>query len=361
MNENLRRLLPQFPQRFGVEFQVDAIEATTGGFSGAEVFRLETSVGSYCLRAWPRDSLPVERIRGLHRLLRHVHDAGVVEVAVPICTHHGDTLFSHGGKSWQVEPWMPGCADFHSHPAPERIRSAFMGLARWHAAASSFQPTQPTSAESHWFRSESSAVSPAVNERLQQLRELKHDWSDARGFDRLSDVGRRLPDRFADLCLRALHAFRRTAASVIESLQAATSIRVDLQPCIRDVWHDHLLFTDDRLTGLIDCNATRTENVASDLARLTGSLFGDDHRSQDAALAAYESMRRITSDERALMRILDRSGVLLSAMHWVRRLLAHDPAINNDVVWSRLNSFVLRMEHGGEPRTGEPYAGEPHV
>lgn len=338
MNQILSQLLPQIPLQFGAQFRVDAIDSASGGFSGAEVFRLETSAGSFCLRAWPHDSLPIDRIRGLHRLLGHIHTEGVTEVAVPRRTTHGDTLLFHSGQPWQLEPWMPGTADFHDRGTPERVLSAFQCLARWHSAAKSFRAT---ASESQWFRSKKSASSPAVTERLRLMR----DWSISRDLDSLEVKTHRLPEKHAELCVRALAAFRKDVASLLASLQMSQSIRVELQPCIRDVWHDHLLFTGDRLTGLIDCNATRMESVASDLARLTGSMFGDDHLAKDAALSAYESVRRLRPEERMLIPILDRSGVALSAMHWVRRILNHDSEFDDDSVWNRLSGFVSRMEH----------------
>ena len=40
--------------------------------------------------------------------------------------------------------------------------------------------------------------------------------------------------------------------------------------CIGDVWHDHILFEGDAVTGMIDFAAAKVDHVAADLARLLG-------------------------------------------------------------------------------------------
>ena len=113
-----------------------------------------------------------------------------------------------------------------------------------------------------------------------------------------------------------------------------------LHPCLRDVWHDHLLFTGEDLTGIIDASASRTENVASDLSRLLGSLLGDDFRRWETALDAYSSVREISVAERRLITVLDHSGVVLSAAHWLARLRTQSLVERE---WRRVRELAERV------------------
>lgn len=58
----------------------------------------------------------------------------------------------------------------------------------------------------------------------------------------------------------------------IEQLKPLADVSFRLQPCIRDIWHDHVLFDGDRVTGLIDFGAMQIDTPATDIARLVGSL-----------------------------------------------------------------------------------------
>ncbi|MGH7127674.1 MAG: phosphotransferase, partial [Planctomycetaceae bacterium] len=233
------------------------------------MYRLETDAGAVCLRCWPDAALPVPRILGLHRLLRETFRGGVSTVAVPIERCDGSTLVSEAGRLWQLEPWMPGRADFHSHPTVQRLRAAMRALAAWHRAAATFQPQL---SEAAWFHCCRDAPSPAVTERLERL----HDWRGERGRRLRSESAVESDPELRAVAERILTAFDRAAPRIGLELRQAASLRFDLQPCLRDVWHDHVLFSGDEVTGLIDPSACRTEHVAADLSRLIGSLIGDE-------------------------------------------------------------------------------------
>ena len=118
------------------------------------------------------------------------------------------------------------------------------------------------------------------------------------------------------------------------------------QPCLCDVWHDHVLFTGDELTGLIDFGAIKVDNVAVDLARLLGSLVGDDVAQREAGLNAYAEIRPLSELERALVPMLDRTGVVLGLANWLRRLWQHGTEYENRAaVADRLASLVRRIEN----------------
>ena len=88
--------------------------------------------------------------------------------------------------------------------------------------------------------------------------------------------------------------FQRSAKSMTVELRTAQRLRVPVQPCLRDVWHDHVLFINDAVSGIVDPAAARTDTVAADISRLVGSLVGDDPHGWTVALEAYQSVRSLS-------------------------------------------------------------------
>ncbi len=322
---------------------------TAQGFSGAVIVRvvgdtadLMVSVSPempfspanparYCLRGWPPSGLPRGRLRELHHFLRFVDRHGIDVLPVPFPDIRGETLVSQAGRDWQLEPWMPGVADFHQRPSDARLQSAMSVLARFHGAATLYQPTP---AGRQWFASQRLAPSPAVGERLVLLDR----WSDERLRQASQQMSLDVSERFGRIAGEMINRFWHSRDNARRQLSAMSQRPVPLHPCLRDVWHDHLLFTGDEVTGLVDPSATRTENVAADLSRLLGSLLGQWSERWETALDWYAQARRLSGDERQLVRVLHDSGVLLSGMTWIKRRMAG--SIPDD----RLPSVIARME-----------------
>ncbi len=325
--------------QYGSSLQPTRIEAPpSSGFSGAGVFRLRCRSGDFCLRSWPAGGLSKQRILGLHRLLGFLSNQGVSTVAVPLMCGRGQTLVSAGGSLWQVEPWMPGTADYWTAPSSERLRAAMQALADWHRAAATFVP-HPN--ESVWFSSSPAAPSPAIEERIVLIKSFVGG--------RCGELKVRLPNHerpeLRRLGTRIVQLFERTSNAVNGQLETMRRQQFRTQPCLRDVWHDHVLFSGDAVTGLVDPSACRSENVATDLARLIGSLVGDDQASWDMAIEEYSQARPLSLDEEALVHVLDRSGVLLSGMNWLNRILMQQETVSDaERVEERLGAIIRRME-----------------
>lgn len=313
-----------------------------GGFSGAGVWKLESRAGHFALRVWPLDGMPPARIHGLHRLLRHLASTGLRTVAVPLPSQDGTTLVSSAGRHWQFEPWMPGAADFHRNPSRSRLTTAMRALADWHRAAATWTPSHD---DRPWFASATSAISPAAQSRCQQidrwlagkLSELKsrvaasvtrsrHEGSAIEAgpagrlwMPTLESTAATGISKFFSVVLQILTDFEAAAPDVHNELRRVATLRFRLQPCLRDIWHDHVLWTGDEVTGLIDPSAARSENVAADLSRLLGSLVNDDGDAWRAGIDEYRKAAAFSDSEELLCGALDRSGVLLSPMTWLER------------------------------------------
>ena len=334
-DESARHVLAQYAPRVR-PLRMEPL-GNRGGFSGAGIWRVVTEAGDFALRRWPKPGLPRDRILGLHLLLEHLRLSGLSFVAVPLQTSNGTSLPQHVLHDWQLEPWLPGLADFRANPSPDRLRAAMIALAQWHLAASRFVPAADSA---EWFTSHANSPVPAVSERLTIL-----DRADVGQTGRIEASISQSPDSaIRNLSRRILDLFKRGRSRVADELRIVRNVTVRLQPCLRDVWHDHVLFVGEKVTGLIDPSACRTESVASDLSRLIGSLVQDDRAAWDVALAEYQRHRPLTKDELALVALLDRSGVLLSGWTWLEWLhLERRPFAAAAAVEGRLKVIVERM------------------
>jgi homoserine kinase type II len=180
-------------------------------------------------------------------------------------------------------------------------------LARFHAAASG-----------DWDRQScvGAKAAPAIRDRVELVEQLLV-------FDlgRIAvAVNRGLSPPFDDRAARIIAAARDRLPALREPLVSAANLRLPLSPAIRDVHHDHVLFTGDRVTGLVDFGALRIDTPLADVARLLGSLAGDDASARGHALAAYAELRPLTDEARNLIEVLDASNVVLGGLNWLRWL-----------------------------------------
>jgi Ser/Thr protein kinase RdoA (MazF antagonist) len=120
-----------------------------------------------------------------------------------------------------------------------------------------------------------------------------------------------------------------------------------LQPCLCDVWHAHVLFEGEAVTGLVDYGSVKVDHVAVDLARLLGSLVEGDARRTAAGLTAYRRLRRLTQREAELVGVLDETATVLAVANWLRWLY-HEGRRYDDraAVTARLAGLVRRLERG---------------
>lgn len=317
--------------------QIESL-GSAGGFSGARFWRLETPRGMLCLRRWPGEfpAYPSpEQLSFIHDVLEHVYRRGFTKIPVAIRTLNGRSIVSFAGQLWELAPWMPGSADYLPERNPRKLTAAVQALAEWHRAAVDFPSNDP-----------SAMPSPGIEARLSQI-----DWLRSGGFDRLVnavDLAQIKDDNSAELVRLARKLFMlypRVEASISPKLLAAREIRVPLQPCIRDVWHDHVLFEGGEVSGLIDFGALKVESVAGDMARLLDSMAGDDLPAWQAGLAAYRAIRPLSGDELFLVSAFDESLALLSGMNWLDWIFLSGRVFEDlKQVNSRLRTVVDRLE-----------------
>lgn len=302
-----------------------------GGFSGACFWRLESDAGPLCLRRWPLEYPAPDQLEFIQAVLWHVRQSGFELSPLPVETLRHGGYVRHAGHLWDLSPWMPGRADYERSPHPLKLVAAMAALADFHVAAEDFPlPHEPA------------VVAPGMMRRLTQLDKLNDG-----GLGEVAAAIR--PQIWPDLAPRAqrlVAGARRVADDVQESVHRASRLLVPIQPCIRDIWHDHVLFTGREVTGLIDFGALQPDNVATDVARLLGSLAGDHAQQWQLGLEAYESIRPLSAEERELVLAYDRSGVLLSGLNWLRWIYVEERQFDHhDAILRRLDGFLQRLDH----------------
>ncbi len=110
---------------------------------------------------------------------------------------------------------------------------------------------------------------------------------------------------------------KRLAPGCLRELQSLSDTVTKQFVCLRDVWHDHILFVGDKVTGVIDYDAMEIETPAGDVARLLGSLAGEDETMWRMGLAAYEELRTPEPEFWKLVRGFDSGNLLLSGLQWL--------------------------------------------
>jgi Ser/Thr protein kinase RdoA (MazF antagonist) len=311
------------------------------GFSGARVFRITGEHSAWCLKALPLADVDLVRQAGLQRLQRHLAAGGLNFIAPPRLTQAGAPWVVGEDWLWQCERWLPGEADRSERIAPGRLRAACQALAVWHERARQFLPTL---AEATWFRSHPAEPSPAARERAARLREtLAENLGELQ-----ARAWKQLPADLHPAVDIIVGEVRRRGRAVAGELERWQSRPLPIQPCLRDVWREHVLFVQDRVTGLIDPQAARCDSPAVDLARLLGSLCGSDPEAWHQGLNAYSAIRPLSLIESSLIPVLDQSGCLLAGLHWIGRLLrsAEIEADGLTAAKDRLWHFASRLAAG---------------
>lgn len=289
-----------------------------GGFSGAQLWRVTCERGLLCLRAaGPGET--ADHLRRRHGWMRRGSDAGLTFMPRLLATRRGETVVPLEGRPCELMAWLPGQADYRARPSLARLEAAAVALARVHRA---------------WANSRSIMPCPAVARRRAALRLPLPDLS--------GQVG---PRR---VWLEAIRAVVQPRLDRAAELLPPTDPVMAVQPCLRDVWHAHLLFQGDTLTGLVDYANADLDTPATDLARLLGSLLDDDADLWHVGLTAYRAVRPLTAEEEGLTRRLDRAGVVAGLANWLRWLAqpGRGPA-DDERVRPRVQELLHRVGQWG--------------
>lgn len=311
------------------------VSAGAAGFSGAQLWRVNCGDRKYALRKWPPTAPTAERMAAIDGLQLHLSDRGI-PAPRPVMTGQGAASICEGNTWWSLNGWLPGVADFWSDPRPERLRAALAMLARLHLVAARFPQGDPE-------MTRTPRPSPAMAQRFDRMtRFILTDLMELRSnVDHHADLHEKL------LAVQALDLAERLSPPLRKALEKWLWAPLPLQWCLRDIWHDHVLFTGDVVTGILDFGATSVDSPAADVARLLGSMVEDDRDGWRIGLDAYEAIRPLSWAEQDAEWLFDATGVVLSAINWVIWLIrdgSHTGRLDSRAVGvARLERLVNRL------------------
>ncbi len=327
-------MLAQYPQ--AVAATLVPCAAAGGGYSGAELWKLSAVQGELCLRAWPPGAVDPDRLAWIHHQLSRIAGAGCALVPSPLPTRTGATYVAYEGRWWELSAWLPGAAHSGRDLTGARLVAAMRALAHFHQIALEVMSHRPAP-----------GVSPSLARRRRLAEELRQGL-----WQHLDHAVRtRAPADLAPRARAILDHYRQRAPDVLREVCAAEQWSVPQQVCHGDLWHDHVLFRDERVTGLVDFGAMRVDSRAVDIARLLGSLAICDPATWQAGVAAYEQAAPLADAERALVPVLDRSAILLGGMNWLKWLLLEGRSFRaRERVLRRLDAIIARLTIAGHDR-----------
>jgi hypothetical protein len=301
-----------------------------GGFSGASFWRCELGGLSICLRRWPTEHPSAERLGFIHRVLRHLADTGIRCIPAPLETDAGASFLDQLGHFWEVSRWMPGRADFHDRPSNARLSDAMTVLAQIHVA----------SGELREFRE--FGVGRGLIHRSRQIREITNE----KITELLRGLNREPRNEIREAVQLILDLLRCLAPTKCFSWPQIEDLKCQLMPSIRDIWHDHVLFDDDRVSGIVDFGAMQVDSSVGDIARLVGSLVGDNSSKWNLALRAYAAVRPLSDQDRQLIKTFDLANVILSGWNWAHWLYVDRRTFSDTArVVARLREIRPRLQN----------------
>jgi homoserine kinase type II len=269
--------------------------------------------------------MTLSRLVEIHLLMKVARNKGLLFVPTVLTSEKGTTYVVYDDRHWDLTTWMEGEAASPTRVSLEQVDSAFTALALLHGAWASREPSR--------------GPCPGVLRRLQGFRE----------WEKVIHAGWGLPLHSSD----PAHAWAERAFKLLEAhakylprkLEDWLDRSMTLQPCLCDIWHDHVLFEGDLVTGIVDYGGVKTDHVAVDLARLLGSLVDDRADLRAGGLHAYARLCPLTLEEEELVTVLDETGALVGLITWLKWLYLENRQFDSrDLVIRRLQALVERVE-----------------
>ena len=302
-------------------------------FSGAKIWRLTDQGVCFCLRQWPPSHPDIQRLQLIHTTLRHWAADGLAFIPAPLPNRHGQTIAHHDHLLYELTPWMPG-----KPVAPDSINRNFVcqamtALGQMHSSASQMSTLVRTEAPL------------GIRIRHQGLSEL----CEANWIQRLQHAMLANPFQLDAALVRLapplLEAACRQAPALRNRLCAVHGVPMQVFPCARDIWWDHVLFQNGVVSGVIDFGSLQIDTPAVDLARYLSSLGLASGEDWSFAFEAYRNRHPLSPDEERLVRLLANINPVLSAANWLKWLFLDGKTFpNSTAVHQRLQELAKQLQ-----------------
>lgn len=309
---------------------------SAGGFSGAKFWRLSAEHGDLLLRRWPREHPDPLRLQYVHAVLAHARSQGFERIPRHIGTQCGETFVCEEDHLWELTTWLPGKPNLATKADPRTLQNAMRAVAAFHLAVADYRSSAPNKAQS-----------PGLTERAERLTYYQN-----RGLQELASCIRQaeasssIDSAVTKLAWQLLVLFERVAGPVSQTLNLALQIETRMQPCIRDLRPEHILFEGSSVSGFVDFGSLRVDNVTTDLARLLGDIAADEASQWNLALNAYQELRRLSSEEQQLLLAFDQSAVALGGLTWLEWIYRQKRKFpDSKPIQTRLKHYIGRLSY----------------
>lgn len=324
---------PQVCGRFGL--QPRQARLVPGGLSEAYVWYVaDVSGRGYALKAWrPASPAQVRHRRTVRQWMRDasIHCPGFVPSPQQTggSEMSGESLILvQGDYAWQAETWCPG-EPLQCQPSTIQFAAAAKALQQLHATGREFALRHSSS-----VLKLSQAPSPAILRRAVLVDELLQG-----DLQRLLVLARSLKDSgVSSVASGFLQLLQKWLPWLQQRLQPWRSRTLNLQPVLRDVRNENLLFFQGQISGIIDWDAADADHPCLDAARLLRSWYSDNVHALAEAAEQWADLWQWSAELRELLSVFDAAAVLLNPVVWLRRL------VDDPTLFSRLPGTGRRFE-----------------
>jgi Ser/Thr protein kinase RdoA (MazF antagonist) len=283
------------------------------------------------MKQWPV-TMGVDRLRQIHRFQTHLAQTPRALTPALVAWSHRETVLEIDGAAWEIAEWKPGFPlEQVGEASDEQIVQCAEALARMHHRSESFESR--------------TCVPDGLKQRLDAMIDAVRPGNDSRRrfLDTISTRDSYSASGILqDLFLRAICVI----PDVFAPMRTLTEIPTACFWVLRDVWREHILFRDQRVSGIFDFGAARLDWPGLDLVRALGTMMFESDPRWQSALDRYLEVRPDPSMTLANLRAVHRASVALSGLQWLDWFAAgqFDWTNRSSQVWHRVKEIQRQLE-----------------